>query len=207
VKTIWQLPDRAALDALDVSQRAAVAANYLVHVSLPDNERARALYASDPDERAIRRMEEGKPRRGPPPINGGGGALVAASLSLGVPRSMVGKAYTIMRRDPKLFAELEAGHVTLWVAYEKVKGKRPPKLLTQSQIGFTLEFLRNEIEARGEKQSGIRRRCPSDRWLRRERRFAPELSIALFKELYPRMRDAYDEGRLDAAIDAARYLL
>ena len=231
----YQLPAPSVIASLTPSQKAAVASDYVVYITLPNNEKTRAAYRSDPAVKREYRVQAWNGERGRPNLNGGS-AVHQAAAAVGVSEAAIKQALVVRRRDPLLFVDVFEGRVSLTKAYAQLKRKRWPTPFTKEEIAATLLFLKDEIEARGW-QNGNARRCPSARWLRNERRAGPHrqdpildkrprktarrkkkrveprtratplLRVDLFKQLYNQMMDAYDAGKLDAAIDTARDLL
>lgn len=197
-------PTSEQLALLTNSQRAYHAAIKCAWLTPAAIERREAGRIQPGEQRATLRHE----RVTYPGINGGWGTRTANEMALiySTSHTYVTMAVAVMKSDPELFERVGQGDITVHTAYAQVKAKRPPKPLTKPQINATLNLLQTEIEARGW-MKGPARKCPSERWLSVERNHLPELRIDLFQELYKQMRDAYDAGKLDAAIAAARDLL
>lgn len=181
------------LHAMSVAQRACVGANLVVDTILPDNAEVRAKYKANPRLRRQYRVEQWDGSRGRPKLNGGS-AVYQASQRTGASTADIDRALVVKRRDPTLFNAVEVGLLTLHQAYLKVRVKRAPKPLTETNRYVTMAAVRYSV------QCG-QRRCPSLRdlkYMKREQ-FA-EMDIKLFQQTFQKARDVHDKQG-DAALD------
>jgi hypothetical protein len=122
----------------------------------------------------------------------------------GAPRGSVDLAIAVLKRRPDLFEKFERGEITLYCAYKQLRSKRRPTPLTPATIRRTLILARQFLEFG-------QRRCPGERMIARENAYqAVRADLALFRQVFPKLREAFDKGGnagLDTAIASFEDLL